>query len=117
MQNPTQNHRNLRLTLGGSTTPIPAEPLLLREGGVAEAELCLNVIKRMSNMEIKRTPYRILHWHKSDCADIQDAISRAMKLLDKELSDATMKGDVKSINQMVKERATLHTLLVAAVEL
>lgn len=68
-------------------------------------------------MEIKRQPYRILHWQKSDCADVQDAIGRAMKLLDRELSEATRKGDEKAINQMVKERSTLHSLLVAAIEI
>jgi hypothetical protein len=68
-------------------------------------------------MEIMRQPYRVLHWRKSDCADVQDAIIHAMKLLDRELSAATEKGDEKAINQMVKERSTLHTLLVAAIEI
>lgn len=68
-------------------------------------------------MEVKRQPYRVLHWTRSDASDVQDAISHAQKLLDRELSKATEAGDEKAINQMVKERSTLHSLLVAAIEI
>jgi|WetSurMetagenome_2_1015567.scaffolds.fasta_scaffold00674_3 hypothetical protein len=68
-------------------------------------------------MEIKRTPYRILHWHKADCLDINHAISHAMKLLDKDLNGATARGDVPEIDRLVKYRTTLHNLLVAAIEI
>jgi hypothetical protein len=68
-------------------------------------------------MEIKRTPYRILHWQKSDCADVQDAISHAMKLLDEDFSKATAAKDEKKINRLVRCRATLQTLLSAAIEI
>jgi hypothetical protein len=68
-------------------------------------------------MEIKRTPYRVLTWHKSDCADVQDAVGHVMKLLDKDLNNATAKRDEVEINRLVKYRSTLHTLLVASVEI
>jgi len=68
-------------------------------------------------MEIKRTPYRVLYWHKADCADIQDAVGHVVKLLDEDLSKATKAEDEKKINRLVKYRSTLHTLLIAAIEI
>jgi hypothetical protein len=68
-------------------------------------------------MEIKRQPYRILHWSKSDCADVQDAIGYVQKLLDIELNKVTRAENEKEINRLVKYRSTLHTLLAAAIEI
>jgi hypothetical protein len=68
-------------------------------------------------MEIKRTPHRVLVWHKSDCVDVNKAVSRALKLLDREISDRMEAKDEAAVNQMVGERHTLHSLLVAAIEI
>lgn len=68
-------------------------------------------------MEIKRQPYRVLYWHRSDCADVQDAVGCALDLIDKEFNKLGAKEDEDKINRLAKCRATLHSLLVAAVEL
>ncbi len=68
-------------------------------------------------IETKRQPYRVLTWSKGDCADVQDAVGRALKLIDKEMSRCIVAKDQKTIDQLVKERSTLHILLSAAIEI
>lgn len=68
-------------------------------------------------MEIKRTPYRVILLTKEDCADVQDAVGYAMKCMDKEVSGAMAVKDDVLTNSLVRLRSTLHTLLVAAIEI
>jgi hypothetical protein len=68
-------------------------------------------------MEIKRTPYRVIILTREDCSDVQDAIGYTMKQLDKEVSEAIAAKDQVLTNSLIRLRSTLHSLLVAAIEI